>query len=70
MLVQMERQGLLGIKGIAKHSLDQSGIRRLLKENNAENWLQMLKDSIVNEQFQDIEVVFCFIQDSLGKVFS
>ena len=37
---------MLGLKGIVKHTLDQTAIKRLLRENEAENWQAKLKEVI------------------------
>ena len=62
---QMEKHGMLGIHGVVKHSLDQAAIKRLLRENDAENWLAKLKE-VVKDQPRlnlDIELLFGFLQD-------
>ena len=57
----MERKGLMGIKGIAKHRLDQTAIRALLRKNEAENWQTKLREVIKGQR--DLEALFCFLQD-------
>ena len=52
---------MLGLKGIVKHTLDQTAIKRLLRENEAENWQAKLKEVIKGQR--DMEALFLFIQD-------
>ena len=52
---------MLGIKGIAKHRLDQTAIKSLLRKNEAENWQTKLREVIKGQD--DIEALFCFLQD-------
>ena len=52
---------MLGIKGIAKHTLDQAAIKKLLRLNEAENWRAKLMEVIKGQR--DIEALFYFLQD-------
>ena len=52
---------MLGIQGIAKHTLDQAAIKALLRKNEAENWQDKLREVIKGQR--DIEALFCFLQD-------
>ena len=62
LLIQMEKQGFFGIKGMVKHNLDQAEIKRFLNQNDAQDLQPKLQD-IAKDNCSEMEVVLNFIQD-------